>query len=67
MHWQVGPATGQTQDILSRRFESLSPIRAGMVSYGGSKHNVSILVPSGCKKQTLQELNRGCLGCEGDG
>jgi len=36
-----------------------------MVSYGGSKHNISILVPSEYKTQTLQMLNGGLFGLEG--
>ena len=30
-----------------------------MVSYGGSKHNISILIPASYKKQTLQLINKG--------
>src|SRR5688572_30577841 len=48
----VGNEIAQTQDILRRLFEALSPIPVRMVSYGGSKHNVSILVPSAYKQQT---------------
>jgi len=58
----VGNEIAQTQDILRRLFESLSAIPVRMVSYGGSKHNVSILVPSSYKKETLQVLNKGLFG-----
>ncbi len=58
----VGNEIAQTQDILRRLFEALSPIPVRMVSYGGSKHNVSILVPSAYKQQTLQLLNTGLFG-----
>jgi aspartate kinase len=39
-------------------------VPVSMVSYGGSKHNVSILVPSTAKLQTLQLLNKGLFGLE---
>jgi aspartate kinase len=35
-----------------------------MVSYGGSKHNVSLLVPSADKIKTLQLLNKGLFGLD---
>jgi aspartate kinase len=38
------------------------PIR--MVSYGGSKHNVSLLIPSSYKTETLQLLNKGLFGLD---
>jgi aspartate kinase len=34
------------------------------VSYGGSKHNVSLLIPSAHKTETLQLLNKGLFGLE---
>lgn len=58
----VGNDIAQTQDILSRLFESLRPVPVRMVSYGGSKHNVSLLIPSSHKQQTLQLLNAGLFG-----
>lgn len=60
----VGNEIAQTPHILSKLFESLSPVPVSMVSYGGSKHNVSILVPSTYKTQTLQLLNKGLFGLE---
>jgi hypothetical protein len=33
-----------------------------MVSYGGSPHNISLLVPSSYKTKTLQLLNKGLFG-----
>jgi aspartate kinase len=35
-----------------------------MVSYGGSPHNVSLLVPASYKTQTLQILNKGIFGLD---
>jgi aspartate kinase len=60
----VGNEIARTDRMLSRLFESLSAIPVRMVSYGGSPHNVSILVPSEYKKQTLQALNKGIFGLE---
>ena len=60
----VGNEIAQTKDILSKLFEALTPIPVRMVSYGGSKHNVSMLVPSSYTKQTLQLLNKGLFGLE---
>jgi aspartate kinase len=33
-----------------------------MVSFGGSIHNISMLVDSANKKQVLQQLNSGVFG-----
>lgn len=60
----VGNEIVKTTDMLQRLFEALSPIPVRMVSYGGSKHNVSILVPSDYKTETLQLLNKGVFGLE---
>jgi aspartate kinase len=58
----VGNQIAETKDVLGKLFEALSPVPVRMVSYGGSKHNVSLLVPSAFKVQTLQLLNRGLFG-----
>ena len=55
----VGNDIAQTKDILSRLFDCLKPVPVRMVSYGGSRHNVSLLIPSEYKTQTLQLLNQG--------
>jgi aspartate kinase len=60
----VGNEIAETKDMLRRLFEALTPIPVRMVSYGGSKHNVSLLVPSSYKTQTLQLLNKGLFGLE---
>ncbi len=60
----VGNEIAKTPDVLRRLFEALTPVPVRMVSYGGSKHNVSILVPSSFKTQTLQLLNKGLFGLE---
>ena len=60
----VGNEIAQTQNVLSKLFESLISIPIRMVSYGGSKHNVSLLIPSSFKIDTLQLLNKGLFGLE---
>jgi aspartate kinase len=60
----VGNQIGQTPDILKNLFESLAPVQVRMVSYGGSKHNVSLLVASSDKTKTLQLLNKGLFGLD---
>jgi aspartate kinase len=60
----VGNEIVQTRDVLSKLFEALTPVPIRMVSYGGSKHNVSLLIPSVHKTETLQLLNKGLFGLE---
>ncbi|HTN05400.1 aspartate kinase [Agriterribacter sp.] len=60
----VGNQIAQTPHILSKLFDSLLEVPVRMVSYGGSSHNVSVLVPSAYKIQTLQLLNKGVFGLE---
>lgn len=55
----VGNEISQTPDILKRLFDALKEVPVRMVSYGGSKHNISLLVPSADKTKTLQLLNKG--------
>ncbi|KYP14308.1 aspartate kinase [Flavihumibacter sp. CACIAM 22H1] len=58
----VGNEIAETKDVLSRLFDSLKQVPVRMVSYGGSRHNVSLLIPSAYKQQTLQLLNTGLFG-----
>jgi len=47
---------------LQKVFDSLRQIDIRMVSYGGSAHNISVLVPSSEKNKVLQLLNSGLFG-----
>jgi aspartate kinase len=58
----VGNELASADQFLGRLFESLNTIPVRMVSYGGSPHNVSILVPSDYKTATLKVLNKGIFG-----
>ena len=55
----VGNEIAETEDVLVKLFESIKDIPVRMVSYGGSKHNISLLVPSSYKTLTLKALNTG--------
>jgi aspartate kinase len=58
----VGNEIAETKEVLLKLFDSLKAFPVRMVSYGGSKHNVSILLPSPHKKEALQALNHGLFG-----
>jgi aspartate kinase len=60
----VGNEIATTKDVLRKIFEGLSNVPVRMVSYGGSKHNVSVLIPSGFRNQTLQKLNQELFGLD---
>ena len=58
----VGAEIAAHPETLKKVFDSLQHIDVRMVSYGGSAHNISILVPSGEKTRVLQALNTGLFG-----
>jgi aspartate kinase len=58
----VGAEIGAHPDTLKKVFDSLQRIDVRMVSYGGSAHNISILVASADKIRVLQALNAGLFG-----
>jgi aspartate kinase len=58
----VGNEISQSADILKKIFNSLQPVRISMVSYGGSPHNISLLIASKDKKTALQAINYGVFG-----
>ena len=58
----VGNELSATPSLLRQVFSSVDGIPLRMISYGGSRHNVSILVPKSYKEQTLQQLNSGLFG-----
>ncbi len=55
----VGNEIAETKDVMKKIFDSIEPIPVRMVSYGGSKHNVSLLIARSYKEETLQLLNKG--------
>jgi aspartate kinase len=58
----VGNEIAKTEDVLQKLFTAVKDVPVTMVSYGGSPHNISLLVPSDYKTQTLQLLNSGLFG-----
>ena len=60
----VGNEITETKEVMRKLFESVSGIPVRMVSYGGSRHNISLLIPRSYKEETLQLLNRGLFGLE---
>jgi aspartate kinase len=58
----VGNEIASHPDTLKKVFESLRNIDVRMVSYGGSAHNISLLVAAADKKAVLQGLNSGLFG-----
>jgi aspartate kinase len=58
----VGNEIAQTPDVMKKIFDTISDIPVRMISYGGSKHNISLLIPSEYKTKTLQVLNKGVFG-----
>lgn len=55
----VGNMVSETKGVLKSVMDSLLPYPVRMVSYGGSRHNVSVLIDSKFKKEALQSLNDG--------
>ena len=57
----VGDLIAEEKGFAAKIFNALEGIPIRMISYGGSRHNISILVPTSLKKQTLQALNDNLL------
>jgi aspartate kinase len=55
----VGSFSQDKQGYAAKVFDALKKIPIRMISYGGSENNISILVDSAKKKETLQALNKG--------
>lgn len=60
----VGNEIAKTPDVLSKLFDAIREVPVRMVSYGGSPHNISLLVPSAYKTKTLQLLNKGLFNLD---
>jgi len=60
----VGNEIMQSEDVMEKLFKSIKKIPVRMVSYGGSHHNISILIDTNHKIQTLQSLNMDLFGLE---
>ncbi|WP_347839768.1 aspartate kinase [uncultured Draconibacterium sp.] len=57
----VGDIIEEEKGFASKVFNALDGIPIRMISYGGSRHNISVLVPTVNKKETLQTLSSKLL------
>jgi aspartate kinase len=58
----VGNQIASDANTLKKVFDCLANVNVRMVSYGGSIHNISVLVAADEKKKVLQQLNSGLFG-----
>jgi aspartate kinase len=58
----VGNHIAHTDSVLKKLFNAIDEIPVTMVSYGGSAHNISLLVPTTDRTKTLQLINSGLFG-----
>ncbi|NQU54971.1 MAG: aspartate kinase [Bacteroidetes bacterium] len=57
----VGDIIQEETGFASKVFRALDGIPIRMISYGGSRYNISVLVPTSHKKETLQALSNNLL------
>jgi aspartate kinase len=62
----VGNEITETENVMQKIFDAISSIPVRMVSYGGSKHNISLLIAKEDKNKALQLLNRGLFSQESE-
>ena len=55
----VGNEIAKTDAVLKKLFDAVNEVPVTMVSYGGSPHNITLLLPSAYKTKTLQLINKG--------
>ena len=55
----VGNKIAKTEKVLAKVFSSIADVPVRMVSFGGSQHNISLLISHEDKERTLQLLNKG--------
>jgi len=60
----VGSMVSETEGVAVKLFESLKEVPVRMISYGGSKHNISVLIDEKYKQKALQSLNDGLFTFE---
>lgn len=60
----VGNKMASNTEVLDNLFHALNKINISMISYGGSEHNISLLVPSEYKIETLKILNKALFGLD---
>lgn len=55
----VGDLVAENKGVVAKIFTALENIPIRMISYGGSQHNISILVSTKDKERTLKTLHKG--------
>jgi aspartate kinase len=60
----VGNKLTQHDNLMTKMFDALCDIPVNMISFGGSLHNVSILIPTTHKNESLKVLNKGLFGLD---
>lgn len=60
----VGNKLTTEKNLLAKLFNALNHLTINMVSFGGSLHNVSILIPTEQKNECLKSLNKGLFGLD---
>ena len=55
----VGNMVSETEGAAIKIFEALKNVPVRMISYGGSRHNISVVVEAKNKQKALQALNSG--------
>jgi aspartate kinase len=58
----VGNFVAEKRGIVNKIFESLSDTPIRMISYGGSRHNISLLTEETHKEKALKKLNEHLFG-----
>ncbi len=58
----VGNFVAEQKGIVNKIFEALSDVPIRMISYGGSRHNISLLTDSANKEKALKQLNEHLFG-----
>lgn len=57
----VGDMIAEETGFATKVFTALNDIQIRMISYGGSRHNISVLIKTELKKQTLEALSNNLL------
>lgn len=60
----VGNIGSSNQVVISQVFKALDGVPVRMVSFGGSEHNISIVIPSAFRNQALEQLNEALFDWE---
>jgi aspartate kinase len=55
----VGNMVAESKGIVKKIFDAMADIPVRMISYGGSKHNISMLISTDNKNKALISLNEG--------